>query len=176
MVIFCFWFSFILRCLSILNWLAERQRESSQSLIRVLCLMLMLLETTLMINTRCWTSRQDLRKSHKLMFVYNILFPLFKQTLKDPITKTYSTHSECSIEFEVDGPYKVKCELHVSFWFIVNAIACHIECLFGHNRQWSFQLQRKKEFWSRSGMLFLIMMEPWLSSKVLRSKGEVSWS
>ncbi|WOK95843.1 DNA polymerase epsilon catalytic subunit A-like [Canna indica] len=28
------------------------------------------------------------------------------QTLKDPITKTYTTHSECSIEFEVDGPYK----------------------------------------------------------------------
>ncbi|KAI3783594.1 hypothetical protein L1987_42678 [Smallanthus sonchifolius] len=28
------------------------------------------------------------------------------QTLKDPINKTYTTHSECSIEFEVDGPYK----------------------------------------------------------------------
>ncbi|KAL8140374.1 hypothetical protein V2J09_006395 [Rumex salicifolius] len=28
------------------------------------------------------------------------------QTLKDPINKTYATHSECSIEFEVDGPYK----------------------------------------------------------------------
>ncbi|KAL2328488.1 hypothetical protein Fmac_021915 [Flemingia macrophylla] len=28
------------------------------------------------------------------------------QTLTDPIRKTYSTHSECSIEFEVDGPYK----------------------------------------------------------------------
>ncbi|MQL76823.1 hypothetical protein Taro_009221 [Colocasia esculenta] len=28
------------------------------------------------------------------------------QTLTDPITKTYTTHSECSIEFEVDGPYK----------------------------------------------------------------------
>nr|XP_019702821.2 DNA polymerase epsilon catalytic subunit A isoform X2 [Elaeis guineensis] len=28
------------------------------------------------------------------------------QTLEDPITKTYTTHSECSIEFEVDGPYK----------------------------------------------------------------------
>ncbi|KAI4373579.1 hypothetical protein MLD38_011693 [Melastoma candidum] len=28
------------------------------------------------------------------------------QTLVDPINKTYSTHSECSIEFEVDGPYK----------------------------------------------------------------------
>ncbi|XP_020701921.2 DNA polymerase epsilon catalytic subunit A isoform X1 [Dendrobium catenatum] len=28
------------------------------------------------------------------------------QTLMDPITKTYATHSECSIEFEVDGPYK----------------------------------------------------------------------
>ncbi|XP_071932173.1 DNA polymerase epsilon catalytic subunit A-like [Coffea arabica] len=28
------------------------------------------------------------------------------QTLKDPITRTYTTHSECSIEFEVDGPYK----------------------------------------------------------------------
>eukprot|EP00268_Persea_americana_P026628 TRINITY_DN2608_c0_g1_i2.p1 TRINITY_DN2608_c0_g1~~TRINITY_DN2608_c0_g1_i2.p1 ORF type:complete len:2201 (+),score=389.42 TRINITY_DN2608_c0_g1_i2:181-6783(+) len=28
------------------------------------------------------------------------------QTLKDPISKTYTTHSECSIEFEVDGPYK----------------------------------------------------------------------
>ncbi|XP_071723103.1 DNA polymerase epsilon catalytic subunit A-like isoform X1 [Rutidosis leptorrhynchoides] len=28
------------------------------------------------------------------------------QTLADPINKTYSTHSECSIEFEVDGPYK----------------------------------------------------------------------
>ncbi|KAK1323653.1 DNA polymerase epsilon catalytic subunit A [Acorus calamus] len=28
------------------------------------------------------------------------------QTLKDPVTKTYTTHSECSIEFEVDGPYK----------------------------------------------------------------------
>ncbi|KAL5974610.1 DNA polymerase epsilon catalytic subunit A [Asimina triloba] len=28
------------------------------------------------------------------------------QTLKDPISKTYTTHNECSIEFEVDGPYK----------------------------------------------------------------------
>ncbi|KAH7542023.1 hypothetical protein FEM48_Zijuj02G0029500 [Ziziphus jujuba var. spinosa] len=28
------------------------------------------------------------------------------QTLSDPIRKTYTTHSECSIEFEVDGPYK----------------------------------------------------------------------
>ncbi|KAK4760568.1 hypothetical protein SAY87_005461 [Trapa incisa] len=28
------------------------------------------------------------------------------QTLIDPIKKTYATHSECSIEFEVDGPYK----------------------------------------------------------------------
>ncbi|CAN4107239.1 unnamed protein product [Withania somnifera] len=28
------------------------------------------------------------------------------QTLKDPINKTYMIHSECSIEFEVDGPYK----------------------------------------------------------------------
>ena len=29
------------------------------------------------------------------------------QTLTDPINKRYTTHSECSIEFEVDGPYKV---------------------------------------------------------------------
>ncbi|XP_052115201.1 DNA polymerase epsilon catalytic subunit A [Arachis duranensis] len=28
------------------------------------------------------------------------------QTLTDPIRKTYTTRSECSIEFEVDGPYK----------------------------------------------------------------------
>ncbi|KAK4492254.1 hypothetical protein RD792_003057 [Penstemon davidsonii] len=28
------------------------------------------------------------------------------QTLNDPLRKTYTTHSECSIEFEVDGPYK----------------------------------------------------------------------
>ncbi|KAF7823259.1 DNA polymerase epsilon catalytic subunit A-like [Senna tora] len=28
------------------------------------------------------------------------------QTLTDPVRKTYTTHSECSIEFEVDGPYK----------------------------------------------------------------------
>ncbi|CAA6660706.1 unnamed protein product [Spirodela intermedia] len=28
------------------------------------------------------------------------------QTLKDSVTRTYTTHSECSIEFEVDGPYK----------------------------------------------------------------------
>ncbi|KAI3971229.1 hypothetical protein MKX01_021996 [Papaver californicum] len=28
------------------------------------------------------------------------------QTLEDPINKTYTTQSECSIEFEVDGPYK----------------------------------------------------------------------
>ncbi|KAJ8768060.1 hypothetical protein K2173_021000 [Erythroxylum novogranatense] len=28
------------------------------------------------------------------------------QTLVDPLNKTYSIHSECSIEFEVDGPYK----------------------------------------------------------------------
>ncbi|KAG8371187.1 hypothetical protein BUALT_Bualt13G0060900 [Buddleja alternifolia] len=28
------------------------------------------------------------------------------QSLKDPFSKTYTTHSECSIEFEVDGPYK----------------------------------------------------------------------
>ncbi|KAL6634447.1 hypothetical protein ACP70R_027118 [Stipagrostis hirtigluma subsp. patula] len=28
------------------------------------------------------------------------------QILKDPVNKLYTTHSECSIEFEVDGPYK----------------------------------------------------------------------
>ncbi|KAL3518505.1 hypothetical protein ACH5RR_021094 [Cinchona calisaya] len=28
------------------------------------------------------------------------------QTLKDLASRTYTTHSECSIEFEVDGPYK----------------------------------------------------------------------
>ncbi|CAN6479373.1 unnamed protein product [Victoria cruziana] len=28
------------------------------------------------------------------------------QTLIDPVNKVYNTHSECSIEFEVDGPYK----------------------------------------------------------------------
>uniref|UniRef100_A0A452YAV9 DNA polymerase epsilon catalytic subunit n=2 Tax=Triticinae TaxID=1648030 RepID=A0A452YAV9_AEGTS len=28
------------------------------------------------------------------------------QTLKDPVSKLYTTNSECSIEFEVDGPYK----------------------------------------------------------------------
>ncbi|KAJ6368932.1 hypothetical protein OIU78_001326 [Salix suchowensis] len=28
------------------------------------------------------------------------------QTLTDTVNKTYATHSECSIEFEVDGPYK----------------------------------------------------------------------
>ncbi|XP_072950830.1 DNA polymerase epsilon catalytic subunit A-like [Typha angustifolia] len=28
------------------------------------------------------------------------------QMLKDPVNKIYTTHSECSIEFEVDGPYK----------------------------------------------------------------------
>jgi DNA polymerase epsilon subunit 1 len=28
------------------------------------------------------------------------------QTLVDPVRKTYKSHSECSIEFEVDGPYK----------------------------------------------------------------------
>ncbi|XP_074301915.1 DNA polymerase epsilon catalytic subunit A-like [Silene latifolia] len=28
------------------------------------------------------------------------------QTLKDPVNRTYATHNECSIEFEVDGPYK----------------------------------------------------------------------
>uniref|UniRef100_A0ACD5XVC0 Uncharacterized protein n=1 Tax=Avena sativa TaxID=4498 RepID=A0ACD5XVC0_AVESA len=28
------------------------------------------------------------------------------QTLKDPVNKLYTTNSECSIEFEVDGPYK----------------------------------------------------------------------
>ncbi|XP_022957705.1 DNA polymerase epsilon catalytic subunit A-like [Cucurbita moschata] len=28
------------------------------------------------------------------------------QTLIDPVKKIYKTHSECSIEFEVDGPYK----------------------------------------------------------------------
>ncbi|XP_010496915.2 PREDICTED: DNA polymerase epsilon catalytic subunit A [Camelina sativa] len=28
------------------------------------------------------------------------------QTLEDPVRKTYKSHSECSIEFEVDGPYK----------------------------------------------------------------------
>ncbi|XP_062118396.1 DNA polymerase epsilon catalytic subunit A-like [Humulus lupulus] len=28
------------------------------------------------------------------------------QTLTDPLTKSYTTLSECSIEFEVDGPYK----------------------------------------------------------------------
>ncbi|XP_075520013.1 DNA polymerase epsilon catalytic subunit A-like isoform X2 [Primulina tabacum] len=28
------------------------------------------------------------------------------QTLQDSLRKTYTTHSECSIEFEIDGPYK----------------------------------------------------------------------
>jgi hypothetical protein len=32
--------------------------------------------------------------------------PLPPQTLKDPVRKTYTTSSECSIAFEVDGPYK----------------------------------------------------------------------
>ena len=36
-----------------------------------------------------------------------VLSAIFTQTLSDPIAKTYTTHSECSIEFEVDGPYKV---------------------------------------------------------------------
>lgn len=30
------------------------------------------------------------------------------QTLVDPVTKRYQTSSEMSIEFEVDGPYKVR--------------------------------------------------------------------
>lgn len=30
-----------------------------------------------------------------------------EQTLVDPVLRTYATSSECSIEFEVDGPYKV---------------------------------------------------------------------
>lgn len=29
------------------------------------------------------------------------------QTLADPVTRRYTTSSEMSIEFEVDGPYKV---------------------------------------------------------------------
>jgi DNA polymerase epsilon subunit 1 len=29
------------------------------------------------------------------------------QTMTDPVTRKYETKSECSIEFEVDGPYKV---------------------------------------------------------------------
>ncbi|CAN0340367.1 unnamed protein product, partial [Discosporangium mesarthrocarpum] len=28
------------------------------------------------------------------------------QDLKDPVTRTYATKSECSIFFEVDGPYR----------------------------------------------------------------------
>ena len=36
-----------------------------------------------------------------------VLSAIFMQTLSDSIAKTYTTHSECSIEFEVDGPYKV---------------------------------------------------------------------
>ncbi|KAG2564528.1 hypothetical protein PVAP13_7NG052078 [Panicum virgatum] len=35
------------------------------------------------------------------------------QTLKDPVNKLYTTHSECSIEFEVDGPYKATPRSHV---------------------------------------------------------------
>ncbi|XP_039819607.1 DNA polymerase epsilon catalytic subunit A-like isoform X2 [Panicum virgatum] len=35
------------------------------------------------------------------------------QTLKDPVYKLYTTHSECSIEFEVDGPYKATPHSHV---------------------------------------------------------------
>ena len=31
------------------------------------------------------------------------------QTLADPATRRYTTSSEMSIEFEVDGPYKVRC-------------------------------------------------------------------
>ena len=30
------------------------------------------------------------------------------QTLVDPVAKRYETSSEMSIEFEVDGPYKVR--------------------------------------------------------------------
>lgn len=37
----------------------------------------------------------------------DLTLPLLRsQTLKDPVKRTYTTSSECSISFEVDGPYK----------------------------------------------------------------------
>ena len=35
------------------------------------------------------------------------------QTLADPVTRRYTTSSEMSIEFEVDGPYKVSCWIQI---------------------------------------------------------------
>lgn len=53
--------------------------------------------------------------------VHWLICLLSYQTLNDPVNKLYTTHSECSIEFEVDGPYKVKysngisaCAIHFS--------------------------------------------------------------
>lgn len=39
------------------------------------------------------------------------------QTLVDPVTRRYETTSEMSIEFEVDGPYKVgmRCSYYLFF-------------------------------------------------------------
>lgn len=45
------------------------------------------------------------------------------QTLVDPVRKTYKSHSECSIEFEVDGPYKV-CLNFMNFWRVLLFDCC----------------------------------------------------
>ncbi|KAK1275110.1 DNA polymerase epsilon catalytic subunit A [Acorus gramineus] len=61
-----------------------------------------------------YVMRKDMKKKHMISYpcvMLNVDVARNNtndqyQNLKDPVTKTYTTHSECSIEFEVDGPYK----------------------------------------------------------------------
>lgn len=47
---------------------------------------------------------------------------VLEQTLVDPVRKTYNSRSECSIEFEVDGPYKV-CLINAIMTFLTKIIS-----------------------------------------------------
>jgi len=44
------------------------------------------------------------------------------QTLKDSVNKLYTTHGECSIEFEVDGPSKVSILMLLLFPFFLHEV------------------------------------------------------
>ena len=107
-------------------YISETWRRSWQSHIHVLCSMLMWPETIQMINTRLAWNLIDCLIPDVFCIILVMLSVLqhdsgclcncsissssnyyVLQTLTDPINKRYTTHSECSIEFEVDGPYKV---------------------------------------------------------------------
>lgn len=53
------------------------------------------------------------------------------QTLVDNLQRTYETTSECSIEFEVDGPYKVGCFCSATFIRFISFFFCCLSVVRG---------------------------------------------